>query len=251
MEKQSTFKKILIGIVILSVGVGTVLGVRYSKQIKKNKNLTGSNSQVVSTEKILGPDSAPIKILDFSDFQCPACGTAVPIVDSLMEKYPGKIQLVFKHFPLRMHVWAPVAHQSAECAAQQGKFWEYYKLIYRNQMVWSALSDPMVSYATYANEVGMNMDAFSQCMVDAKITERITAEKQEGEALEVKSTPTFFINGKMFAGPQELQMGGEELIRKTLGLPPVIKDAPQPQSTLNYASATGSQTAPSASPKTE
>ena len=251
MEKQSKFKKILIGIVILIVGVGVVMGVRHSKQIKKNKNLSASHSQAVTFEKIKGPDSAPIKILDFSDFQCPACGTAVSILESLMEKYPEKIQLVFKHFPLRMHVWAPVAHQSAECAAQQGKFWEYYKLIYRNQLAWSALSDPMSSYATYANEVGMNMDAFSQCMVDVKITERITAEKQEGEALEVKSTPTFFVNGKMFAGPQELQTGGEDFIRKTLGLPPMIKDAPQPQATLNYASATAPQAEPTAPPKAE
>ncbi len=246
MEKQSTLKKILIGIVILILGVGAVIGYRHYKLIQKNKNLSSANSQAVSFEKIKGPDSAPIKILNFSDFQCPACGTAVPIIESLMQKYPGQIQLVFKHFPLRMHVWAPVAHQSAECAAQQGKFWEYYNLIYRNQLVWSALPDPMVSYATYANEVGMNMDAFSQCMVDTKIAERITAEKQEGEVLEVKSTPTFFINGKMFAGPQEVQIGGEEFIRKTLGLAPNIKDAPQPQATLNYASATSPQAEPTA-----
>ncbi len=215
MKNQFLVKKIILGLLILLVSVGTVFGFRYVKQTQKTKDAVA----VVSMGKVKGPDSAPIRILDFSDFQCPACGVAVQILDTLMEKYPGKIQLVYKHFPLRMHVWSGVAHQAAECASIQGQFWDYYHKLYKNQASWAPLPDPMVSFATYAKEVGLDMDGFTNCMVDPAVAENVMAEKKEGEVLEVKSTPTFFINGKMFAGPAELMTGGEELIRKTLGLP--------------------------------
>lgn len=217
MNQQASVRAILIGLILLLVGVGSVFGFRYVKQSQKAQNLA-SVSPVAA--KILGPDSAPIRILDFSDFQCPACRAAVPMLDGLAAKYPGKIQIVFKHFPLRMHVWSPVAHQSAECAAEQGKFWDYYKRIYDQQPIWANLPDPMVSFATYANEAGLDMNAFTQCMANSEVAARIAAEKKEGEVLEVKSTPTFFINGKMFAGPQELSIGGEAHIRSLLGLSP-------------------------------
>lgn len=219
MNRQASVKNVLIGIIVLLVCVGSVLGFRYTKEAQKNKSAV----LAVSKGKVMGPDSAPIRVLDFSDFECPACRVAAAALEALMQKYPGKIQLVFKHFPLRMHVWSPVAHQAAECASDQGKFWEFYKKVYENQPTWVTTPDPMVSFATYAAEVGMNMDVFSQCMVDPAVAERIAAEKKEGEVLEVKSTPTFFVNGKMFAGGAELMMGGEELIRKTLGLPPEPK----------------------------
>ncbi len=233
MQKQVPVRRILIGFLILLVSVGTVFGFRYAKQAQKAKGAL----QTVTAGKTLGPDSAPVRILDFSDFQCPACAVSVSILERFMEKYPGKIQIVFKHFPLRMHVWSAVAHQSAECAAEQNKFWDFYHKLYKNQSAWAALPDPMVTFVTYAAEVGLNRDNFTKCMVDPVAAERIAGEKKEGEVLEVKSTPTFFINGKMFAGPMELQIGGEALIRKTLGLPP------QP----SLASGTSSQPAGSAS----
>lgn len=217
MNKQASLRKALIGIVILLICVGSVLGFRYAKQVQRSHSASAPSAQPAG--KTLGPDSAPIRILDFSDFECPACRMAAAGLEALMQKYPGKIQLIFKHFPLRMHVWSPVAHQSAECASDQGKFWEFYKKVYENQPVWVATPDPMISFATYAKEAGLNMDTFAQCMANPAVAEHIAAEKKEGEVLEVKSTPTFFINGKMFAGGAELLTGGEELIRKTLGLP--------------------------------
>lgn len=216
MEKRTSLKNILIGGVILLVSVGVVYGFRYTKQAQKDKS---AGNAVSSLGKVRGPDSAPIRILDFSDFQCPACRLASLVAEELIQKYPGKIQLVFKHFPLRMHPWALVAHQSAECANMQGKFWQFYDKMYQNQQVWSILSDPLPTFASYAQEIGLNMTDFEKCMVNPQVAAQIAAEKKEGEALEVKSTPTFFINGQMFAGGVELQVSGQSLIRKMLGLP--------------------------------
>jgi len=216
MNKNKSLKTTLIGAVIILTAVAAVVGFRYAKQSQKGE----PSAQLSSAGKAKGPDSAAIRIVGFSDFQCPACGHAGPIIDALMAKYPGKIQYVFKHFPLRMHVWAPVAHQAAECAFVQGRFWDYYKKLYGEQTVWSALPDPMVSFAEYAQKLGMDMNAFAVCMTSPEIAAGIMAEKKEGEELVVRSTPTFFINGKMFAGPMELQIAGEAWIRTLLGLPP-------------------------------
>ncbi|HRK62509.1 MAG TPA: thioredoxin domain-containing protein [Candidatus Omnitrophota bacterium] len=215
MNKSKSLKTTLIGAVLVLIAVAAVVGFRYAKQNQKGE----ASAQLASAGKAKGPDSAPVRIVGFSDFQCPACAHAGPIVDALMAKYPGKIQYVYKHFPLRMHVWAPVAHQAAECASVQGLFWDYYKKLYDNQAAWSALPDPMVTLVEYAKQVGANMESFSACMVSSEVAAGIMAEKKEGEDLQVRSTPTFFINGKMFAGQVELQMAGEVWIRSLLGLP--------------------------------
>lgn len=215
MGGNKSVKNILIGGAIVLVAVLAVAGFRHAKQEQKMEGQAQTSSGIKSK----GPDSAAVRIVGFSDFQCPACSQAGPVIDGLIKKYPGKIQYVFKHFPLRMHVWAPVAHQSAECVAMQGNFWEYYNKIYADQAKWGALPDPMVTFAGYAKELGVDMQAFASCMADAEVAERIMAEKKEGEALAVRSTPTFFINGKMFAGIMELQNAGEAWIRTLLGLP--------------------------------
>jgi len=215
MNKSKSLKTTLIGALLILVAVAAVIGFRYAKQNQKGEAL----AHLVSAGKVKGSDSAAVRIVGFSDFQCPACAHAGVMIEALMAKYPGKIQYVFKHFPLRMHAWAPVAHQAAECASVQGLFWEYYKKLYDHQAVWSALPDPMVTFAEYAKQVGVNMESFSGCMVSSEVAAGIMAEKKEGEVLEVRSTPTFFINGKMFAGPTELQNAGEVWIRSLLGLP--------------------------------
>lgn len=215
MNKSKPLKTTLIGAVLILIAVAAVVGFRYAKQNQKGE----ASAQLASFGKVKGPDSAVVRIVGFSDFQCPACAHAGGMIDALMEKYPGKIQYVFKHFPLRMHVWAPVAHQAAECVSAQGLFWDYYKKLYDNQAVWSALPDPMVTFAEYAKQVGVNMESFSGCMVSSEVAAGIMAEKKEGEVLQVRSTPTFFINGKMFAGQMELQMAGEAWVRSLLGLP--------------------------------
>jgi len=215
MNKSKSLKTTLIGAVLILAAVAAMVGFRYAKQSQQGE----SSAALASVGKSKGPDSAAVRIVGFSDFQCPACAHAGLVVEALMAKYPGKIQYVYKHFPLRMHVWAPVSHQAAECASVQGLFWDYYKKLYDHQAAWSATADPMVALVEFAKQVGLNMESFSGCMVSPEVAADIMAEKKEGESLQVRSTPTFFINGKMFAGQMELQMAGEAWIRSILGLP--------------------------------
>ena len=169
--------------------------------------------------KVQGPADAPIKIIEYSDFQCPACQRAGTTLAQFFAAYPGKIQLFFRHFPLSSHTWSPLAHQAAECASEAGHFWEYHDRLYSEQAIWSNLSNPTETFLKFAGDLNLDLDRFAACLTDQKIARRILEEKQQGESLQIKSTPTFFINGERVVGPIELQIRGENLIRQTLGLP--------------------------------
>ena len=171
--------------------------------------------------KVRGPDSAPVKLVEYSDFQCPSCRKVQEDLANLFKDYPGKIQLTFKHFPLTMHQWSIYAHQAAECMNRQGKFWLYQDTLYARQPEWaSSTVAPVEILARYAQELGADMNRFGTCMADVDVSRDIYAEKDEGNKRQVGATPTFFLGEERFVGPKEMQERGENAIRKVLGLPP-------------------------------
>ena len=168
-----------------------------------------------------GPADATVQIIEFSDFQCPACKNAQVELEKILSEYPGKIHLVFSHFPLAGHPWSMIAHQGAECAHQEGKFWEYHDRLYGEQAVWAASANPTEFLLKYAGAVGLALEPFANCLTDKAVTGGILQDKAEGERLQVKSTPTFFLNGERVVGNIELGRRGREIVRKALGLPEV------------------------------
>lgn len=171
--------------------------------------------------KVRGPADAPVKLIEYSDFECPSCRAVQTDIQGLFKNYPGKVQLTFKHFPLTSHKWSIYAHQAAECMNAQGKFWAFHDKVYDKQLEWSAgLTPPVEALARYARDCGANMNAFSACMTDAVVTRAIYAEKEEGNARQINATPTFFLGEERFVGPKEMQERGENAVRKVLGLPP-------------------------------
>ena len=134
-----------------------------------------------------------------------------------MGEFPGKVRIIFRHFPLAGHPWSPLAHRAAECANKAGHFWDYYDRLYNEQQNWSGMANPTQTFFEYAKDYGMNLDQFAQCIVNPETTQIILKERQEGERLKITSTPTFFINGdNRFAGAVELQNKGIEFIRQVL-----------------------------------
>lgn len=168
--------------------------------------------------KRLGPDEAPVKIVEFSDFQCPGCRDAQSVLKELMNKYKGKIQLEFRHFPLKSHQWAILAHQAAECANQSGRFWEYHDLLYGNQPVWSVSSDPSEQFAEYAKDIGLDTEKFQACLQsgNGKSAGVISQERNSGNLLRVSSTPTFFVNDNRIVGITDLKLKMEFEIGRIL-----------------------------------
>ena len=165
----------------------------------------------------LGPVTARVLIVEFSDFECPACRIAEPPLRGLMKLYDGKVRLVFKHFPLeRVHRWARPAAVAAECAGRQGRFWPYHRLLYERQNKWTGVSTPEAAFTAYAKELRLDENAWAACREDPAVNAAVSADAEDARRAWVSSTPTFFINGKRFVGAKDLSERGVPFIDKEL-----------------------------------
>jgi len=145
-------------------------------------------------DPVRGPANARVTIVEFSDFQCPYCSTAVAATRVLLHEFPNDVKLVFKQFPLTdKHSQAEFGAEAALAAQAQGKFWEMHDLLYAGY--------PDISRATvmgYARKLGLDITRFTAEVNSHKYAARVAAEEKEGESVDVAGTPTFFINGKKF-----------------------------------------------------
>jgi protein-disulfide isomerase len=148
-----------------------------------------------------GPNNAPVKIYEFSDFQCPYCNKANATIQQVVKKYDGKVQLVFKAFPLNFHKEAPAAHRAALAAGKQGKFWEMHDLLFENFRAFKG-ADMTTLTAGYAQQLGLNVEQFKKDLADPAIDAQVKAEMAEGSKVGVRGTPNFFVNGTRIVGAQ-------------------------------------------------
>jgi protein-disulfide isomerase len=144
-----------------------------------------------------GPANAPVEIIEFSDFQCPFCERAFPVVGQVLSTYGDKIHFVYRHYPLTMHPQARPAAEASQCAAEQGKFWEYHDQLFQNQ---SRLSDPDLKQ--HAAQLGLNTAQFNTCVDSHKYKSLVDADIHAGDEAGVNGTPAFFINGRVLSGAQ-------------------------------------------------
>ncbi len=143
-----------------------------------------------------GPADAWVTIVEFSDFQCPACGAAEPTVAELLARYPNDVRLVYKHFPLSsIHLYARPAAIAAECAREQGRFWEMHDRLFAGQR---ALSSE--DLAAYASAAGLDVAAWQSCLSTPEPAARVDADQALGMKMGVHVTPTFVINGEPLQG---------------------------------------------------
>jgi protein-disulfide isomerase len=147
-----------------------------------------------------GPDGAKVKIVEFSDFQCPFCARATPTLKQVEEKYGDQVQIVFKHLPLRIHPKAPEASAAAEAAHRQGKFWEMHDRIFANQQELS-----LEKYTQYAQELGLDVEKFKRDLTSDEVKKRVDADAAEAAKLEVTGTPGFFVNGRFLSGARPFE----------------------------------------------
>jgi protein-disulfide isomerase len=146
----------------------------------------------------LGPLSAPITIVEYADFGCPACWAwqKADVLHQLRAKYGDQIRFVWRDFPV-ITLLSPKAAEAGQCAHEQGKFWEFHDLIYNRNGAIEA-SD----LKEYAAEIGLNMDRFNDCVTSRRYRDRVNAQQQEGFDRGLKGAPEFFVNGQHVIGPQ-------------------------------------------------
>jgi protein-disulfide isomerase len=142
-----------------------------------------------------GPATAPVTIFEWSDYQCPFCKGAQPVLERLRAEFPDTLRLVFKDFPLRSHDRALPAALAARCAGAQGRYWEYHDLLFVAEPDFSR--DELIGYA---RRLGLDVPTFTQCVEGGRFLDAIAADQREGQAAEVRGTPTFFINGLKVVG---------------------------------------------------
>jgi len=163
---------------------------RFDADRVKNVPIEGSPS--------MGPESAPITMVEFADFECPHCGAMAPVLDKVVERYQGQVRFFYKFLPLPSHPHAESAAFAAFAAMKQGKFWEMHHKIYENQLKLD-LSD----LEAYATELGLELGRFRVDMRSTAAKQHVEADKKAADTLKIQATPTVFINGREHSGPED------------------------------------------------
>lgn len=160
----------------------------------------------------IGDPSAPVKIEEFSDFECGHCKRFAETTElEIMEQYvmTGKVYLLFRHFPL----YSPsiAAAEASLCAAEQGKFWEYHDILFANQNASDpdALSDRRLQ--AFAEAIGLDPTEFALCVQERRYKEDVEKDRFDGEAAGIHGTPSFLINGKLVIGAYRIDFFQQEI----------------------------------------
>ncbi len=181
--------KFFIGVIIATVAILGFAIVFFGRAPKE---------QIVTTDKLVKEDSwatgsatPKVILVEFSDFECPACGAAQPAVAQVIAKYKDDLKFVYRHFPLEQHTHAQKAAETAEAAGAQGKFWEMHDLLFKNQ---TNLADDVIN--GLGIELKLDMDKFTKELSGGTYGAKVKKDQADGIALGINSTPSFFLNGK-------------------------------------------------------
>jgi protein-disulfide isomerase len=155
---------------------------------------------------VLGSETAPVEIIEYADYQCPAC-QAFEMVEfpTVKERLiqTGRVRWVYRDFPLdQPHRWTRLASHSAACASEQNKFWEQHEALYRTQADWSASASAGGMFRSLAQQNGLDMGGYDECMKSLRYAGRIQASSEEGLKLGINSTPSIIVAGRIYAGVQ-------------------------------------------------
>ena len=150
--------------------------------------------EVTDNDHIVGPADASVTMIVYDDFECPFCGRFQKTLIQAREEYKDQVRFVFRHFPLSFHQNASSAAVASECAAEQGKFWEFADALYEQDNLGESV------YKEVAKNLSLNMSDFNKCIASDKYDQKIKDQMQTGAAAGVKGTPGSFVNGELVSG---------------------------------------------------
>lgn len=188
-----------------------------NKASRENSSLPLPNV-ISENDWVTGNASSSVILVEYSDFQCPACAAYFPLVERIVEESSTTIKFVYRHFPLSQHVNAVPAAQAAEAAGKQGKFWEMYKLLFTNHDNWENSKDVKTIFKEYASTLGLDMVKYEEDVNSKFVIDKINSDLKSGTKAGINSTPTFYLNGQKINNPQ-----GDDDFKK------LIDDAVQPK----------------------
>ncbi len=200
---------LLVGTLVVSIALIAGIAVLFSGQPSPTTNTQVDTALLLEgAQSTTGPIDAPVTIVEFSDFQCPACKSSEPMIQSVLQQYPDKVRLVFRNFPLeQIHPNARLAAQAAQAAQTEGKFWQYAQLLFEKQEAWSDISSYDLLKTTlseYASELGIDSASFLERMESAVVVAAVQRDVDLAKEINIMATPTFFVNGVQTPAPELL-----------------------------------------------
>ncbi|OGE82795.1 MAG: hypothetical protein A3B10_03860 [Candidatus Doudnabacteria bacterium RIFCSPLOWO2_01_FULL_44_21] len=208
-KEQQVQKKIkLIATITAVLIVVALAGFGVVKLAQKSPTAGGPSptlDQINDTDHVLGNRDAKIVLIEYSDFQCPACRAYSAQVEKLHQDFPTDLVIVYRHYPLSQHKNAIPAAQASEAGGVQGKFWAMAKLIFDDQPTWSGMSTPIPKFVEYAGQLGLNLPAFESDLYSASLASKINNDKTSGDQVSLTGTPSFYLNGQKIGNPSTYQ----------------------------------------------
>jgi protein-disulfide isomerase len=195
-------KRYLSFIIVVAVAVAALASGTLLYLTKRLPAPTFSSNAVVfeggggESVHVRGNSDAPVTLVEFGDFQCLPCANLAEPINQLERDYHSRLRVVFHHFPLANHEHAREAALASEAAGLQGRFWEMHDLLYREQPVWSNAPDVRAVFSAYAGRLGLDVDRFKKDMESDKAKSRVAFDEEQAVTLNVRSTPTIFINNQ-------------------------------------------------------
>lgn len=191
----------VVGLLILAGGL-----VGLSSLLRPTSTTTSEPSPVLTIatdDHVKGAATSTVVLVEYLDFECEACGAYYPLVKQLEQEYGDRVTFVARYFPLQGHRNGLPAALAAEAASRQGKFWEMHDLLFTRQKEWGEkqVATPEV-FEGFAQELGLNMEQFRADIASPEVAARVKRDQDAGVGLGVKSTPSFFLNGKRINNPQ-------------------------------------------------
>lgn len=194
-----------VGFLVLVTVIVIVAAVTSSGSLDGTPSSDTPAPAITGDEWTIGPKDAKVTLVEYGDFQCPACATYHPVVKRIMEEYDDRVLFVSRNFPLyTIHPNAGISAQAAEAAGLQGKYWEMYDLLYGNQGEWASVATNRVvqdNFDSYAREIGLDLDKFHADMNSDQVLRKIKRDVDGGNGAGVGSTPTFYVNLKQIRSP--------------------------------------------------
>lgn len=200
----------LVVIVGVTAGAALISGNAAAPSTAQNFTAT-ETSPVTASDHVRGSTTAKVSLIEYGDFECPACGEYEPLVQQLEKTYSDRVQFVFRHFPLyQIHPFAMISAQASEAAGLQGKFWEMHDILYAKQSEWStnatlSAADVQSKYIDeYAKSLGLDMTKFDSDINSDAVKAKVQSDLTLGTDAKIDHTPTFFINLMQIPNPQSL-----------------------------------------------
>jgi protein-disulfide isomerase len=215
--------KPLTALAVLVVAAAAVAMFLVNRNVPENSPVAASSNVGLPDGPVITPEgwskgnpSAKTVLVEFGDFQCPACAAARLKVETVLKKFEKDLKVVFKQYPMQnIHRNAMLAAQASEAAGKQMKFWEMYELLFARQNEWVNVPDALTFFLRYATELHLDVERFRVDMLDSDLRNKIFRDLMEGQVAQVRTVPSFFLNGRMMQGVKS-DAEFEELIAQAI-----------------------------------